>query len=95
MSEESKSRGWALLWLPPWLAFLGVVACGIPFVRPLVVVAIPFAAVAGAIGLGQFAWRRDFGQVALLRTALTIGLAGMAIYLALNDKHLIDWLEGN
>jgi hypothetical protein len=85
----------------PWLGMAGmlgaaaVLACGIPFVPPLVFVAVPLA----GLGLGAVfrvasrarGWTTFHFACEFAATALNL----FAVYLALGHHHLIDWLEGH
>ena len=77
------------------LGGLAVLSCGIPFVPPLVIVAVPLAA--GALILaGRAALRRaPWTPWRVIGLLLAVAPALLAIYLACGRHHLIDWLEGH
>lgn len=77
------------------LGIIAVLACGIPFVPPLVVVAVPLAS-ASLLLLGRvMTCGTTWTMGRAMSAALALALTGFALYLALGRHHLIDWLEGH
>ncbi|MFM8471158.1 MAG: hypothetical protein ACKODH_14555 [Limisphaerales bacterium] len=77
------------------LGVMAVLSCGVPFVPPLVFVAVPLAGAAHVL-LGRVVLRRPTWT--WFRAACAVGalaLNALALYLALGRHHLIDWLEGH
>ena len=77
------------------LGSIAVLACGIPFVPPLAVVAVPLAA-AALVMLARLIFRGTHWSPGCLTAAgVALALNGFALFLALGKHHLIDWLEGH
>lgn len=74
---------------------IAVLSCGVPFVPPLVFIAVPLAGVSlfliGRVTLRGTRWTK--GRA--ISAALALALDGLALYLALGHHHLIDWFEGH
>jgi hypothetical protein len=77
------------------LGAAAVLACGIPFVPPLVFVALPLAglglAVVFRVASRARGWTTFHFACAFAAAALNL----FAGYLAINRHHLLDWLEGH
>ena len=78
-----------------FMGVIAVVSCGVPFVPPLAVIAVPLAGVSVVLlarmvfrGMRWTLWRAVSALIAL-------AIDGFALYLALGRHHLIDWLEGH
>ena len=77
------------------LGVMAVLACGIPFIPPLAVIAVPLAG-ASLVMLGRVAFRRPpWTGFRLACAVAALSLNAFALYLALGRHHLIDWLEGH
>lgn len=74
---------------------MAVLACGIPFIPPLAIIAVPLAG--GALVLtGRVIIRSTrWTSLRAASAALALALSGLALFLALGRHHLIDWLEGH
>lgn len=78
-----------------FMGVIAVLACGVPFVPPLVFVAAPLALISLAL-LIRILWRQtDRTLPRLVGAAVGLGLDLFALYLAVGHHHLIDWLEGH
>ncbi len=76
------------------LGVLAVLACGVPFVPPLVFVAVPLAGVGLALGARCVRRETHWSKGRVCNTVVALAFNGFALYLALGRHHLIDWLEG-
>jgi hypothetical protein len=97
MSLESNNTGMTRpsLALPICLGVTAVLVCGIPFVPPLVFVAVPLAVISLVLVVRAM-WRAEYRTKGrLVSAAIAVGIDLFALYLALGHHHLIDWLEGH
>lgn len=77
------------------LGVMAVLACGIPFIPPLAIIAVPLAGIS-LIMVCRVALRRPAWTPFRWACAVSaLALNGLALYLALGRHHLIDWLEGH
>ena len=78
-----------------FMGAIAVLACGVPFVPPLVSVAIPLAGVSLFLMARVILRSAHWTRWRALSAAVALALNGFALYLALGHHHLIDWLEGH
>ena len=76
------------------LGVIAVLACGVPFVRPLVFVAVPLASGSFLLLVGVFFRGVRWTTGRAISALIALALDGFALFLALGHHHLIDWLEG-
>lgn len=77
------------------LGGVAVLSCGVPFIPPLVFVAVPLAGV-GLLLVARCVRRETrWSKGRVLTIVVALALNGFALYLALGRHHLIDWLEGH
>ena len=77
------------------LGVAAVLSCGVPFIPPLVFVAVPLAGVALVLVARGVRRATQWSKWRACNTLVALALNSFALYLALGRHHLIDWLEGH
>jgi hypothetical protein len=90
-----KGRDAGTLSVAAFFGALAVLSCGIPFVPPLPIVAVPLAVVACVIAIRSLLKPATWTLWRVVSVVVSLLPAAFALYLALGRHHLIDWLEGH